>query len=402
VSHVSRAFEIARQHSAGEIFHACIAFAGVGLTTFILPGQQPTIWYPAIAFLFAVLCYFPLPIVMLRGRICGANIGDVAMLLGLAVGARGSMLPALFAGLIVATVLQVRRGVWPGRQALFINTMIMAQTAITPAMIQIMAPRSSHLERAMWIPLSLSYVVRGLYWPLMSLVVSDENRTRSAFVANLKGGFTVAIFVDLMTAAAALVVTTLVDQSPVALIPAAFIGIGVVLSTKSRRDTSESAARDELTGALNRRGFTAEFEHRIANQHSGSLLILDIDRFKNVNDELGHLAGDNVLRHLVTQATGVLPAESILGRLGGDEFAIVVFDADDIEPLVSQIRASVASPVDAMPGLQCAVSIGVSSFVSSDSLSDIMQRADHNMYEQKRARNGDIAIAAGSAALQPV
>jgi diguanylate cyclase (GGDEF)-like protein len=369
----------------------------------MLPGEYPTLWYPAIAVLFGVLCYFPVPIVMLRGRICGANIGDVAMLVGLAVGARGSMLPALFTGLVVATVMQVRRGEWPGRQVLFINTMIMAQIAITPAMVQIMAPTSSHLERAMWLPLGLSYVVRGFFWPLMSLAVSRENRTRSAFVATLKAAFTVAIFVDLMTAAAALVVTTLLEQSPVALIPATFVGLGVVLTTKSRRDNSESAARDDLTGALNRRGFTAEYQHQIANHHSGSLLILDIDRFKSVNDELGHLAGDNVLCHLVKQAKAVLPPESILGRLGGDEFVIVVFDTDDVDTLVCEIRTAVASDVEGFPGLQCAISIGVTAFASSDSLSDIMQRADHNMYGHKRAsRNGVLLLDAGSVAMQSV
>ncbi len=383
---MSRGLEIVRQHTVGEAFHTCIAFSGVIAATFMLPGRQAVAWFPILGILFALLCYFPVPLVMFRGRICGASLCDVALLVGLAVGARCSMLPALFVGLLLATVLQVRRGEWPGRQVLFINTMIMAQVAITPAMVQLFAPASRGLEMSMWVPLGLSYIVRGLYWPLMSLVVSGENRNRVAFIANLKAGFTVAIFVDLMAAAAAVVVATLVERSPIALIPAAFVTVGVALSAKSRRETSESAARDELTGALNRRGFTAEFQHHIATQHRGSLFIVDVDRFKNVNDEHGHLAGDNVLCHLVTRISAVLPPESVLGRLGGDEFAIVVFDLDDVSALTSRIRSNVALPIEGLPGIRCEISIGIAEFVSTDSLSEIMQRADRDMYEHKRAR----------------
>jgi diguanylate cyclase (GGDEF)-like protein len=258
-------------------------------------------------------------------------------------------------------------------------------------------PRSTGLGLATWLPLSLSYVARGLYWPLMSLVVAKEHRNKTAFLDNLKGSFTVSIFVDLMTAAVAMITVTLIDRSPVTLVPAGFVALTMAWSARARKETSQTAAHDELTGALNRRGFTTEFQRRAAAQLSGFLMILDIDQFKKVNDEFGHLAGDNVLRHLVDQVRTVLPADALLARLGGDEFVIAVFDAD-LVTLPSRLPTSIADaiqmPINELPGVRCAVSIGLASFESTDSLSDTMHRADRSMYTHKRSTQGASATSA--------
>jgi len=106
------------------------------------------------------------------------------------------------------------------------------------------------------------------------------------------------------------------------------------------RETAESLRRigeeDPLTGLPNRRCFQMRLEAaalRAVDRNSGfGLLLLDLDRFKHVNDTLGHGAGDHLLRTVARRLRGLLRPDTFLARLGGDEFAVIVSDiADDVE-----------------------------------------------------------------------
>jgi len=142
------------------------------------------------------------------------------------------------------------------------------------------------------------------------------------------------------------------------------------------------ANTDELTGSLNRRGFLehANLELRRAQRYGRPLTIavLDLDHFKAVNDEQGHAAGDDVLKSLVAQWISMSRPHDVFGRLGGDEFVMLLPEshADDATQLLRRMRDLAIHPW----------SWGVAELAASESLPDLMQRADGQMYAQKRSR----------------
>jgi diguanylate cyclase (GGDEF)-like protein len=148
------------------------------------------------------------------------------------------------------------------------------------------------------------------------------------------------------------------------------------------------AHHDDLTGLANRRMFT-ELLQRSLEQPKGStqVLYLDLDRFKSVNDSLGHAAGDTLLT--VTAArlrTSLLPQDTI-ARLGGDEFAVLLADHPDGRVLIDvreEIDAALAQPVPLHDlQLQVTASVGHASSRPGDTAEDLMHRADTAMYERK-------------------
>ncbi|NKN32338.1 GGDEF domain-containing protein [Marichromatium bheemlicum] len=100
----------------------------------------------------------------------------------------------------------------------------------------------------------------------------------------------------------------------------------------SARRLAHAASTDPLTGVANRRGFLAGFECHMAVAVRScspiSLLLFDLDRLKQLNDELGHAAGDAAICHVVTVIEGMIRAQDLLARLGGDEFALLLPDTD--------------------------------------------------------------------------
>ena len=95
---------------------------------------------------------------------------------------------------------------------------------------------------------------------------------------------------------------------------------------RARLDIAKHAARhDDLTGTLNRVGFVEELTARLTKGRvSQNVLMIDLDRFKAVNDTLGHSAGDELVRKICTGIQGVLPSDATLARLGGDDFGVIL------------------------------------------------------------------------------
>lgn len=156
------------------------------------------------------------------------------------------------------------------------------------------------------------------------------------------------------------------------------------------------AMTDALTGALNRRAFRdlAEKECARARRRGTmlSLLVFDIDHFKQVNDRFGHAAGDDVLRILVRQLEATIRADEILGRIGGEEFAIMLpgTDAGGARILADRMREQIGAlcPVVVAGGAAIAftISIGVTACdPARESLDAMLRRADAAMYAAKRA-----------------
>jgi diguanylate cyclase (GGDEF)-like protein len=156
------------------------------------------------------------------------------------------------------------------------------------------------------------------------------------------------------------------------------------------------AVTDPLTRLSNRRylleRLSEERSRARRNQHSLLALMLDIDRFKGVNDRHGHAAGDVVLAELAQLLRRVMRAEDVVARYGGEEFCLLVPEiaAAEARVLAERLRQVVASHVfPAAAGTsQLTVSVGVAAFQPDDAGSELLSRADRAMYAVK-ARGGN-------------
>ena len=166
------------------------------------------------------------------------------------------------------------------------------------------------------------------------------------------------------------------------------------------------ADHDSLTGLLNRRRFDEELQRelgRLARQpdRQAALLLLDIDRFKLVNDSLGHRAGDDVLSAVAQTISRRLRDTDVIARLGGDEFAALLFDlhdARDARQIATDLAAAIRSQSILTVGgaATVTVSIGVVALdhQTSEREVDTLIAADNAMYRAKRAGRNRISLAA--------
>jgi diguanylate cyclase (GGDEF)-like protein len=159
------------------------------------------------------------------------------------------------------------------------------------------------------------------------------------------------------------------------------------------------ASHDPLTGLLNRRQFSEEMTAAVAtvnrHGHPYCLLNLDLDRMKRVNDELGHGAGDELLRAVAQLVTDRLRTSDRAARLGGDEFAVLLPNTDlpGAATLAEGLRRSISDrcPHEAHTPWTT-VSIGIVRLSGAgEDVDDVMARADHAMYDAKRAGGDRVA-----------
>jgi len=163
------------------------------------------------------------------------------------------------------------------------------------------------------------------------------------------------------------------------------------------------AATDALTGVPNRRGFmaraAAEWDRRRRYGAGLSVLVLDIDHFKRINDIHGHDIGDDVLVHVAAICRDGVRTSDLFGRLGGEEFAAILPEAgiDAAKTLAERLREAVVSrpcPCGDMP-ITVSVSIGVAVVGEADgSFEAVLKRADEALYAAKRAGRNRVEVAA--------
>ncbi|MBC7559248.1 MAG: EAL domain-containing protein [Dermatophilaceae bacterium] len=150
-----------------------------------------------------------------------------------------------------------------------------------------------------------------------------------------------------------------------------------------------AAATDDLTGLPNRRALYAEGRERLMEPQRcrQALLMLDLDKFKEVNDSLGHHAGDLLLVEVGARLQRQLRAADMLARLGGDEFAVLIEDAghDEAVEVAVRLRASVAEPFSLEDiTLHGSASVGIALFPEQGTgLSTLLRKADIAMYKAK-------------------
>jgi len=157
--------------------------------------------------------------------------------------------------------------------------------------------------------------------------------------------------------------------------------------------SEEAAVHDPLTGALNRRGVVAEAEavHAVTGRMGTpiSVVAIDLDGFKQVNDTQGHAAGDALLVGLVRAWQGVLRAGDVLARSGGDEFLLVLPNTDANAALGVVERLHAAHPFT--------WSSGIVDWDQDEDLDSAMARADALLYEQKARRRATIDLRGATA-----
>ena len=181
-------------------------------------------------------------------------------------------------------------------------------------------------------------------------------------------------------------------------------------ATQQRRDEvllADAASRDKLTGLMNRMLFMARLGRAIARVRDGeqryyALLFLDFDRFKIVNDTLGHVAGDELLRQIAGRLRGILRASDMdndnvagncVSRFGGDEFLVLINDLaaiGDVDHIAGRLSDALAPAYDIFgSAVHSSASIGIfSSEHGQVSADEAVGNADAAMYEAKRAGRG--------------
>ncbi|GAA0701918.1 hypothetical protein GCM10009104_33990 [Marinobacterium maritimum] len=179
-------------------------------------------------------------------------------------------------------------------------------------------------------------------------------------------------------------------------------GVVTVFRDISERKENERklellATTDPLTGLCNRRAFIERLhkEQRLSQrlQHESALMMIDFDHFKQINDQYGHQAGDDVLQHFAHMATGCLRETDLLGRLGGEEFALLLpgTDLEGALHLAERIRACLEQHPTRTEDLQIpmTLSIGLTLLHNDDrDTSAALSRADKALYQAKsRGRN---------------
>ncbi|PNU04622.1 sensor domain-containing diguanylate cyclase [Novosphingobium guangzhouense] len=163
-------------------------------------------------------------------------------------------------------------------------------------------------------------------------------------------------------------------------------------------ELARRAETDELTGLANRAGFLRRFEAALAADEDLSIALIDVDSFKSLNDEYGHLAGDAVLAEIARRLLQSVRTTDLVARLGGDEF-VVLLGAGDLN--VAQeicrrfVRAVSAVPVELPLGgqTQARISCGLVHRAPGQGGIDLLNRADMALYEAKRGGRNQLIAA---------
>jgi diguanylate cyclase (GGDEF)-like protein len=164
------------------------------------------------------------------------------------------------------------------------------------------------------------------------------------------------------------------------------------------RELHELAVRDPLTGLHNRRYFHETLAQEVKRAHRYdrrlALVFFDLDNFKSINEEIGHLGGDAVLSEVAERLRSVVRGADIPCRVGGDEFAVILPESslEDAERFFRRLQLAIqGQPVARIPSL--GISAGMAELGRDDDATSLFRRVDQALYRAKRAGRGRIMAA---------
>ena len=176
---------------------------------------------------------------------------------------------------------------------------------------------------------------------------------------------------------------------------AGFVGWGAYLLLLQRAKLARMALSDALTGLPNRTLIEDRIRHAIAaarrdSSAVSSVLFIDLDGFKDINDRLGHRAGDAVLQGVAARLLRAVREIDSVGRWGGDEFVVLLEDAsrEELPELIARVRNAVEVPLE-YPGISLKVGASIGTAIvpdNGDAVDELVRLADSRMYEDKQAR----------------
>ncbi|HEU4740183.1 MAG TPA: GGDEF domain-containing protein [Meiothermus sp.] len=168
------------------------------------------------------------------------------------------------------------------------------------------------------------------------------------------------------------------------------------------RELHVLAHTDGLTGLLNRLGTTRALEDRLAAPQPVTVVLVDVDHFKSINDRFGHLVGDDVLIEVGERLRDAVREGDVVGRWGGEEFLLILESADTQQALalVERLQARMAAKPFPEVGA-VTVSLGVAARQLDESWSELVHRADHALYTAKREGRDRVVVADVKAGSSP-
>jgi diguanylate cyclase (GGDEF)-like protein len=204
-------------------------------------------------------------------------------------------------------------------------------------------------------------------------------------------------------------------------LPAGYVGVAMfvifMMTSDLAADLKAIAVRDQLTGTLNRRGFSEQCEKIFAlagrRRLPVALILADIDKFKSINDQYGHEAGDEALQHFTRLLQVSRRREDVLARIGGEEFALILpgstLQSAEKVADVLRGRAEIAPLSYKGNSIPMTASFGVASLSAEDkNMADVIVRADSALYRSKREGRNRVELetptklGSNEADLQPI
>ncbi|WP_028000937.1 GGDEF domain-containing protein [Sinorhizobium arboris] len=174
-------------------------------------------------------------------------------------------------------------------------------------------------------------------------------------------------------------------------LPLLFFALIVAMQARIIGELRAAIARDGLTGSLSRGALIEEGERILveclARQRPAAFLLLDLDFFKQINDQYGHACGDMTLAHFAETVSNFLAGRGVLGRIGGEEFGIVL--PDHTEEQAKALAEDICHVVRETPAgrshqrIRLTVSIGIAAAIAGETITDVMIRADLALYDSK-------------------
>jgi diguanylate cyclase (GGDEF)-like protein len=238
-----------------------------------------------------------------------------------------------------------------------------------------------------------TYTISFLIIPLIiwgAIRLESRGSVLVNFVTSLVFLLGVTRFEEFMLNGGPLSVVTILSIMATMLITSLIISASMSLLNQTQSDLSYLSTHDKLTGLYNRLFFETELD-RLGNsrQFPISIIMVDVDNLKRINDTFGHAAGDRLLSAVADLFARIFRREDIVSRFGGDEFVILLPNADEevAKKTIERINREIGEYNKQHLDLPINISMGSSTASQGDSLTEHLKQADQTMYDVKHKKN---------------